>query len=132
MRSIFGAIALIISIAITGCQKKDDTAPDAAKVSITFDRPSEGQTFAKGDTLFVKAAVSYVGELHGYDLSLINNGDNSIIFEEQQHMHTDKVTIERSWVNNLSRAADLTLKLTVKIDHDGNEATRSVRLKSTL
>lgn len=133
MKSIFtGAIALIIAITIAGCQKKDNTEPDAAKVSITFDRPSEGQTFAQGDTLFFNAAISYTGELHGYDLSLVNNRDNSIIFEDQQHVHTDKVSIQRYWVNNLSQAADMTLKLTVKIDHDGREATKTIGLKSIL
>jgi hypothetical protein len=125
-----GAVALIIILA--GCQKKDDTTPDATKVSITFSKPTEGQTFKRGDTLFFDAAVGYLSELHGYDLSLINNSDHSILFEDQQHVHTDKVSISRYWVNNLSQATDLTLKLTVKIDHDGGEATKVIGLKSIL
>lgn len=128
MKQILFTAALLILLG--SCQKKDDTAPDPAQVTFQISNPAAGQTFHKGDTLFINATVNYISELHGYDLSLVNAADQSVLFEEQQHVHSDHFTISNYWVDTLSRPTDITLKLTTEIDHAGHEATKTVSIHS--
>ena len=66
MRSLAIIIFLTLPILITGCQKNDNTPVQPDKVNFDIESPHENQIYKKGDTVFIKAKVSYVSQLHGY------------------------------------------------------------------
>lgn len=123
-------LALAILALLASCQRSDDVAPDAANVTITVANPAEGQTFRHGDTVFVNAAVQYVSELHGYELTISDAADSTVFFSEDDHVHDDHFSISRYWVDTLRQPADLEVRLTAEIDHNGHEASKTIRIKS--
>lgn len=128
---LFISVAVFSIFTITSCQKKDDTAPDANKVMITLSSPTDGQTISLGDTLHIAAQISYPSELHGYEITLTDSATGTVLFSDDEHVHDDHFTINENWLDTLTTAATLQLKITVEIDHNGNEATKTVMLKST-
>jgi len=123
--------AIILALTLYGCaQKKEDVAPDSSQVKITIQSPAEGQTFRTGDTVFLKALVNYVSEMHGYELTLRNAADSTVLYENDQHVHTDNFNIADYWIDTLSGPADIRLTLSAEIDHEGHSASKDVNFKS--
>lgn len=115
---------------VTSCQKKDETTPEPAKVSITVTSPQPAQVFRKGDTVHIAAAVSYISQMHGYNLQITDKATNAVVAETEGHVHSDKFDIKEYWVDTLSRPATLKLKIMAIIDHDGNDASAEVEFLS--
>ena len=127
---IINMLAIPGLLSLAACQRSDDVTPDANKVAIVITNPTEGQTFHRGDTVFMNAAVQYVSELHGYELTITNVANNAVLFDEDDHVHDDHFTISNYWVDTLSQPADLKINLTAEIDHNGNEADKSILIKT--
>lgn len=110
----------IILFAIS-CQKKDSTTPDPSKVAISISSPTGGQVFHLGDTVNMKASVSYPSELHGYEMKVTDSATGLVLFDADEHVHNDHFDIEQSFTYSDTIAATLKLELSVEIDHNGNE-----------
>lgn len=126
-------IAIIAFSAIgvlSACQKKDDTPAQPAKVVISVSSPTTGQIYRKGDSIYINASVSYISELHGYELQLKNKNTGTILYAVDEHVHSDAFTINKAWSDTLSTAADLQLEITAEIDHDGNGSQTEIEFKS--
>lgn len=119
---LFIAIFLIIS----SCQKNNNTTPDASKAVITILSPQEGHIYHKGDTVFVKATVTYPSEMHGYEVE-ITDSTGGVRFDTDVHAHADQFNINYSWVATGSQATSLKQDLTIEIDHNGTVANKSVQ-----
>ncbi|XZF13152.1 MbnP family protein [Chitinophagaceae bacterium MMS25-I14] len=113
---------------IASCQKKDDTTPDPSKVTITVLNPQDQQTISHGDTLHIDANITYPSELHGYEIQLTNTTTGEVLFDDDEHVHDDHFTIADMWVDTLNAPVTLQLKITVEIDHNGNEATKVITI----
>jgi hypothetical protein len=116
--------------AYTACQKKDGTPVQPDKIAIDIKSPNNGSTFEKGDTLYINADVSYPSQLHAYEVSIKNNNTNDVVFDEYQHVYTDKFSINTSWVDSLQEETDLTMQVIVQIDHDGHQSIKELSLHS--
>ena len=84
------------------------------------------QIIHNGDSLSISADVSYISELHGYEVKLTNSQTGAVLFDDDQHVHDDHFSIRESWLDTFSAPATLNLLITVEIDHDGNEAKKEV------
>lgn len=116
--------------AFTGCQKHDDTPAQADKVVINITSLQDGQAFKKGDTLKIQGLISYISQLHGYEVKLTSKKTNKELFYYYEHTHSDKVSFNQSWADTLSTADTLILKITAEIDHDGNQGSKQLTLTS--
>lgn len=125
MRSII-LISTITLIALSGCQKKDNTVADPAGVDISIASPADGQVYHNGDTISIDADVNYISELHGYEVKVIDTASGFIVYDDAQHVHDDHFTIRDQWINTGTQAIGLKLTLTAVIDHDGNTATKDI------
>ncbi|MBS1771341.1 MAG: hypothetical protein JST82_00685 [Bacteroidetes bacterium] len=121
---------ILTCILMVSCQKKDDTPAQPSSIVINLSAPSDGHIFRKGDTVFMKASVSYISQLHGYELSIKNKATGESLFYDYQHTYTDKFDINKYWVDTVNSNIDMKLELTVQIDHDGNQSTKELSLKS--
>lgn len=116
--------------AFTSCQKHDDTPAQADKVVINITSLQDGQAFRKGDTLKIQGLISYISQMHGYEVKLTSKKTSKELFYYYEHTHSDKVGFSQSWVDTLSTADTIMLTLTAEIDHDGNQGTKQLTLTS--
>lgn len=108
------------------CQKKDSTSPDPAKVSIGISSPTKGQVFRIGDTVKMTATVSYLSELHGYEIKITDSATGNVLFDADEHVHDDHFDIAQTFVYADTVAATMKLELTVEIDHNGDQKDTSL------
>jgi len=130
MQKTILTLSIFTAIIFTACQKKDNTQPDPQKVTIDLLSPASEQVVHHGDTLQMNADISYVSELHGYEIELSDSATGNIYFADDQHVHSDHFSIREIWPDTLSQNARLKLKITVEVDHNGNEAVKTVYMNS--
>ncbi len=123
-------IAFSIIGVLSACQKKDDTPAQPAKVVINVSSPVSGQLYRKGDSVYINASVSYISELHGYELQLKNKNTGTVLYASDEHVHSDAFAIKEAWLDTLSTATDLQLEITTEIDHEGNSSQAEIEFKS--
>ncbi len=121
-----GFAALLL---FSACQKDDNVTPDPQQVSATILSPQAGQIFHSGDTVLIRARVSYPSELHGYEIKLSDSATDSVIYDIAQHTHADSFDISEVWVAGTSQARTVNLSLITIIDHDGATARKDVAFK---
>jgi hypothetical protein len=129
MQKAILSFTICTAVLFTACQKKDNTQPDPQKVTMSIASPAAEQTIHTGDTLRMDADVSYISELHGYEITLSDTAGH-IYFSDDQHVHSDHFSIHETWPDTLNQNTRLMLQLTVEIDHNGNEATKTVYINS--
>lgn len=117
---------LLAAAVLGGCQKKDNTTPDADNVTMTITAPAEGHVYRVGDTIYLAATVSYVGELHGYELKITDTATGTVLYDKASHIHSDRFDISEAWAMTSTTALGLKLELITEVDHNGTEARKSV------
>lgn len=129
---LFKQLAVIVagSIAFASCQKHDDTPAQPNKLTIDINTLQDGQSFKTGDTLKMQGLISYITQLHGYEMTLKSKSTGKELFYYYEHSHSDKVSINQSWVDTLSHADTLQFILTAEIDHDGNQSSKQLTFTS--
>jgi hypothetical protein len=65
------------------------------------------------------ATITGKTTLHGYNLTLVSN-DANVVFYKHGHVHTSVVTIDTSWVSNVSEVSEMAITVGGVVDHDGN------------
>jgi len=120
------ASAVGMMLLLSACQKKDETVADASNVVTTITSPQSGQQFRSGDTVFIRANISYPSELHGYELKITDTATGAVLYDDDQHVHSDKIVIEDQWISAATKPLGLKLSIVTEIDHDGHEAEKEV------
>lgn len=106
----------------------DEPIPSA---TLTFSSPTEGGVYHSGDSLRIQGLAIASADMHGYELSVKNAADTSVVYYNQHiHDHGDTLLINQVWKDTLTTAADLQVEVTLILDHDGHTATKSVGIKS--
>jgi hypothetical protein len=126
MKNFATIISILCINTLFACQKKETKMIDTNNLKLNISKPIEAQTFKKGDTVFIKAKASYSELLHGYSLKISNKSSQEVYFDIDEHLHDATFEIDTFWVDSLGKNADLQLKLTVEIDHDGNNDSKEV------
>ncbi|MES2479100.1 MAG: hypothetical protein V4561_08435 [Bacteroidota bacterium] len=132
MKNFPTIIIILGSITLFACQKKETKTIDPNKLKLNISKPSEAAVYKKDDTVFIKANASYTEQLHGYSLQISNKSNQQVHFDIDEHLHASKFDIDTFWVNSLGEQVDLLLKLTVEIDHEGNEDFKEVNFQTVL
>ena len=115
----------LFSIALFSCQKNNNTvSPD--EVKITVNSPLSGQTFYSGDSVYIKANVSYNAELHGCEVKITDTATGLILFDNAQHTHNSQFDINNSWAQPVTKATPLRVTITAYVDHNGTQVTTNI------
>ena len=126
--AILSAILLVFTA--TSCQKKDDTPATADQVQISITSPAPEQVFKIGDSVHINANVTFVTELHGYELKITDSTTGAVLYDEDDHVHDDHFNIANAWLDTVSHVATLRLDLEAVVDHDGTVATKTIYFQS--
>jgi len=108
---------------VTSCKDKEH---DAVTADIMIHNPTDGATFAQGDTVMVHAMVTGSAAMHGWELVIRKKNDQTVVYSTDAHDHAASYTIHGEWVNNLSSSTPMEAVVTVTINHDGDTAVKSV------
>src|SRR4051812_45045493 len=120
-------IAFALVACISSCQKKDNTPVDLSKVTVAFISPVDGQIYHTGDTININTNVSYIGEIAGIGIQIIDSATDSVLFEDDQDTHTDHFNFSSSWENTCTDATTLQVKILVFVANNTTEpAERSI------
>ena len=112
---------------ISSCKDDNPIIVDDPFVSFEFSSPEGGATFGKGDTVFINGMISHTMDMHGYEVSIINNSHNdSVVYNEHSHNDGKMFHIHEHWVNSVEHHSNMTLKIEVLTDHAGNRETKEV------
>lgn len=102
--------AFISTLFWTSCEKVEEET--ATNVSIVVNSPTEGQNYNYGDTIKINARINADADLHGYQIQLLRSSDDSILFNQEAHSHSDNLIFEGGMVNNFNTHTNV--KLVVK------------------
>ncbi|MBL0912853.1 MAG: hypothetical protein IBJ09_10820 [Bacteroidia bacterium] len=105
------------------CKDKED---EKVTADIMFEEPTEGASFAQGDTVMVHAMVTGSAALHGWELEIRKKDDQTVVYSTDAHDHAATYHIHGEWVNNVSSATQMEAVVTVTVNHDGETAVKSM------
>ncbi|RYD55795.1 MAG: hypothetical protein EOP56_14625 [Sphingobacteriales bacterium] len=112
------------------CQKNNNIPAQPDKVTVDVIAPSEGQQYKKGDTVRIKANVSYISQLHGYQVKIIDAESGIAVYDIDGHVHGTNVSIEEYWVDTLSIVKALKVQILAVIDHDKSTSLKEIVVHS--
>jgi hypothetical protein len=122
-------IAFMLLLALSACQKNNNTIVDPSKVVINITSPKANQVFKSGDSILIDAAVSYPSELHGYEVRITDTLSGFILYDSAVHVHNNQFNVSDVWNCTTTKALGLKLDVIADIDHNGTQGIQSLRFE---
>jgi hypothetical protein len=120
----FFAFALLILV-VAACKKKNNDDIHFAG-TISIDTPAAGDTIHGGNSFFVTGTISANDEMHGYHLTVYNQDDQTVVYENQYHLHASSYVMNEAVTHTLTAATPLRLVVEAASDHEGDALTKEV------
>lgn len=124
MRIVFFLFILAGSMIFTSCKKDKSTEDEAVTAVVTITNPHDGDTIQ--GNFAVTGTIHGSASLHGYQITLTNTWNDSIIYQNEVHDHAADFTVNQAITHGFSSFTPLKLDLVVALDHDGNTTSKSV------
>jgi hypothetical protein len=129
MKPFFIAAMLAGSISLTACKKDKSTDDshghdDHATAVITITSPTENDTIQ--GNFSVTGTIVGTEDLHGYQVTVTNTLNDSIIYQNEVHDHLANFTINQAVTHVYTTYTPLKLDVVAALDHDGNTTTKTV------
>lgn len=121
---------LVSSISFTACKKDKSTDDDHseheehATAIITITSPNENDTIQ--GNFSVTGNIVGTANLHGYQVTVKNVLNDSIVYQNEVHDHLAEFTINQSVTHGYTVYTPFKLEVVAALDHDGNTATKTV------
>ena len=121
------SLYVTLLVCFVSCTKaEDDTTGENSDVQISFISPTEGMTYAIGDTIKINASGSSTNDIHGYDISIRKANDPSVTYYfNHVHYHNKTVTIQDKWKTLLTSPTNLEVEITLYLDHSNTTTKKS-------
>lgn len=129
-RNLLLTITSILLMGAIACQKKEEVTVQPEKVTVTVTSPTEGQVVRKGETLNIIANISYITQMHGYIVRIVDPITGQLYYQAEGHTHGDAVNIDEQWTDSISTSTQLQLEITAVIDHNKNEVHKKLAFSS--
>lgn len=129
MKPFFIITILVSSISLTAC-KKDKSTDDSTETEdhptavITITSPHENDTIQ--GNFAVTGTIVGTANLHGYQVTVSNALNDSIIYQNDIDAHVADFTINQSVTNPYTTYTPLKLEVIAALDHDGHTETKTV------
>lgn len=125
----FFILILVSSISLTACKKDkstDDSTEheDHATAVITITSPNENDTIQ--GNFSVTGTIVGTANLHGYQVTITNALNDSIVYQNEVHDHLANFTINQAITNPYTSYTPFKLEVVAALDHDGNTASKTV------
>ncbi|AEA45299.1 hypothetical protein [Fluviicola taffensis] len=128
MRTFFITTILVSSLSFTACKKEKKTEEESehehTTALITITSPNENDTI-QGDFV-VTGSITGTDNLHGYQITVTNTLNDSIVYQNEVHDHLADFTINQAVAQPYTTFTPLKLEVVVALDHDGNKENKVV------
>ena len=117
-------------MSLTACKKDKSTDDnhtdheDHPTAVITITSPHENDTIQGNFT--VMGTIVGTANLHGYQVTVTNTLNDSIVYQNEVHDHLAEFTINQAITNPFTVYTPLKLEVVTAIDHDGNTESKTV------
>lgn len=129
-KQLITIISASVVLLTAACQKKDETPVQPDEITVNIVSPTNGQTVKYGDVLDINATVSYISQMHGYLVRIVDKDNGKVYYETEGHVHGDYFIVTEKWKDTVQHDVNLQLQLTAIIDHENNNKTEEVSFKS--
>jgi hypothetical protein len=82
--------------------------------------------FLANDIVPIVGTITAPTEMHGYEITLRNRTDNTVLFTTSGHAHGTAVTLNEKWTNTVSSDTEVELEVAAILDHDNNKTVKKV------
>lgn len=129
MKPFFIITILVSSISLAAC-KKDKSTDDSTETEdhptavITITSPHENDTIQ--GNFAVTGTIVGTANLHGYQVTVSNALNDSILYQNDIDDHVADFTINQSVTNPYTTYTPLKLEVIAALDHDGHTETKTV------
>lgn len=117
-------IILAGSFSLFSCKKEKKSEEENVTASVSLINPLEGDTIQGNFT--VNGVIAGTAKLHGYQVTITNASNDSIIYQNEVHDHLADFTVNQPVNHGFSSYTPLKLDLVVALDHDGNTVSKTV------
>lgn len=129
MKPFFITAILVSSISLTACKKDKSTDDshghdDHATAVITITSPTENDTIQ--GNFSVTGTIVGTAEMHGYQVTVTNALNDSIIYQNEVHDHLANFTINQAVTHSFTTYTPLKLDVVAALDHDGNTESKTI------
>lgn len=123
MKNLIFIIGLLITLTtISSCSK----IKGATSAEINFTEIAEGDTIAFGDTVHIEGTIIGNGELHGYQLQLVDILPAEMLLSLNSESHKESYVFDEHWVNNVTLISNMKAVIVVELNHDGDLISKEV------
>lgn len=126
MKPILILIIAVSSLSVAACKKKKKSSSEHEHASavITITSPAESDTIQGNFT--VNGTIAGTAALHGYQVTVTNTLNDSIIYQHEVHDHLADFSVSQPVSHGFTTYTPLKLDVVVAIDHDGNTESKTV------
>lgn len=118
-------VVLAGSLSLFSCKKEKKSEPEKVSAVVTLTNPHEGDTIQ--GNFAINGSISGTANLHGYQITITNTSNDSIIYQNEIHDHLADFTVNQTVTHGFSSYTPLKLDLVVALDHDGSTVSKSVQ-----
>ena len=124
MKSLLIISLLFGVFTFAGCNKEKNKP--AENIVITFSEPSVGDSIASYNSLHSEGTITATGKMKGYSIQYINNTTGEVVFESAYNVEADAYNFHEHWLNNVTTTTQVTIRVIVIKDNDGNLETKEL------
>ncbi len=124
MRYVLSFVIVFVVLAlVNGCSKGKE---NNAYFSIAS--PEVQSYYVGGDTVRIIGSVVGDSELYGLSVQLLNDANDSVLFTYSNEEHLTSYNFNQFYVNQVAEHMDVRLEVVAELDHEGNEAKKTMLL----
>ncbi|MDR0803074.1 hypothetical protein [Fluviicola sp.] len=125
MRICFFLVILTGSLGLASCKKDKSSKNEPVSAVVMITNPHDGDTIQGNFTL--TGTIVGTANLHGYQITVTNTLNDSIIYQNEVHDHAANFTVNQAINHGFSNYTLLKLDLVAALDHDGNTTSKKVQ-----
>ena len=118
------AFFALIILTTVACKKEDEAVEFEG--SLTISAPAANDTIHGGTTFPITGTVTGNVEMHGYQVTVYNQTDQTVIYSSTEENHASEYSIQQTVNHTLTIGTPLRLVVEVEVDHDSAPMTKEV------
>lgn len=113
-------------VLVLGACKKNE--PGATNVEINFTEPAAGDTIASYNQIHAEGTITGDGTMQGYTVTLSNTQSGAVLFSNAYDVQSESYNFHEHWTNNLSDTSEVTVRVEVTKDKNGNKTAKEIKV----
>lgn len=124
-------IVICIMIFHVSCKKDEVEDTDLHNTKITISKPMSNATLKHDDLLVIDAIITSDVSMHGYEILLHDNTNNTSISILNKHTHGMKIIVEHVHKILCAKPTAYTLEIIAIINHDNLKLSEKIKFTCT-